>query len=68
MSPMWDNEPEYASGLCVACGIHTDKGIVRWLPRMSGPDVRLILHTAPDECTPREPAEPLRLGRIGASF
>ncbi|GAA3766700.1 glycine-rich domain-containing protein [Streptomyces chiangmaiensis] len=27
MSPMWDNEPERAAGICVACGRHTDDGI-----------------------------------------
>lgn len=29
MSPMWDNEPEHAEGICVACGVHTNDGIVR---------------------------------------
>ncbi|WP_406488999.1 hypothetical protein [Streptomyces phaeochromogenes] len=68
VSPMWDDEPERAAGTCVACGLHTDDGIVRWLPRMSGPDVRLIVHAEAGECTPREPAAPpLRLRRIGHS-
>lgn len=66
MSPMWDNEPEYGAGYCAACGLHTDKGIVRWLPRMSGADVRLILHADPDECAPAGPVEPLRLAPCNA--
>jgi hypothetical protein len=58
---MWDNEPEPAEGICVACGVHTNNGIVRWLPRMSGPDVRLIVHAEGNECWPKQPVESLRL-------
>ncbi|MER6531366.1 hypothetical protein [Streptomyces sp. NPDC001508] len=60
MSPMWDDREERDSGTCCACGIHTDDGIVRWLPRSSGPDVRLIVHARSEDCTPREstPASP----------
>ncbi len=63
VSPMWDNEPELAEGICVACGAYTDKAIVRWLPRMSGADVRLIVHARDDDCTPPEPAQLIRLAR-----
>ncbi|MGW1892160.1 hypothetical protein ACWCP6_18150 [Streptomyces sp. NPDC002004] len=67
MSPMWDNEPEQAEGICVACGVYTDEAIVRWLPRMSGPDVRLVVHAKADDCAPPSRVSPLRLGRHGAS-
>ncbi|MER5914982.1 hypothetical protein ABT124_32095 [Streptomyces sp. NPDC001982] len=60
---MWDNEPEHVAGICVACGIHTDDGIVRWLPRMSGADVRLIVHARDEDCAPPEPADLIRLAR-----
>ncbi|AVH58969.1 hypothetical protein C4B68_28015 [Streptomyces dengpaensis] len=60
---MWDNEDERAAGTCVACGQHTADGIVRWLPRASGPDVRLIVHAQAQDCTLSQPAEPLRLAR-----
>ncbi|WP_328449872.1 hypothetical protein OG780_19350 [Streptomyces sp. NBC_00386] len=59
MSPMWDNEPEYDAGICIACGRHTDDGVVRWLPRASGPDVRLIVHTRAQDCA-APPTEPVR--------
>ncbi|MGW2563179.1 hypothetical protein ACWCXB_28925 [Streptomyces sp. NPDC001514] len=50
MSPMWDAGPEYGEGFCAACGRHTEKGIVTWLPRMSAADVRLIVHANPADC------------------
>jgi hypothetical protein len=52
VSPMWDDEPEHAAGTCAACGQHTDNGVVRWVTRLSGPDIRLIIHTTPTQCTP----------------
>ncbi|MFD7444377.1 hypothetical protein [Streptomyces sp. NPDC059909] len=52
MSPMWDEEPEYDEGFCAACGRHTEKGIVTWVPRMSAADVRLIVHANPADCPP----------------
>ncbi|MFF0222759.1 hypothetical protein [Streptomyces sp. NPDC004629] len=67
MSPMWDDREERDSGTCCACGMHTDDGIVRWLPRSSGPDVRLIVHARSEDCTPRESTPPLRLARHHAS-
>ena len=68
MSPMWDNEPQYSAGLCAACGIHTEDGIVRWLPRMSGPDVRLIVHARAEDCPRPASIPPVRLAPHGASF
>lgn len=68
MSPMWDNEPEHDAGICVACGIRTENGIVRWLPRASGPDVRLLVHARAEDCTPLEHVPPIRLARHHASF
>ncbi|WP_369243655.1 hypothetical protein [Streptomyces sp. R41] len=65
MSPMWDDKPEHTEGICVACGQHTDNGIVRWLPRTSGPDVRLIVHAEGNECWPKQPVEPIRLASSG---
>lgn len=65
---MWDNEAEHAAGICVACGQHTADGIVRWLPRASGPDVRLIVHVEAQDCAPPQPVEPLRLARRGAGL
>jgi hypothetical protein len=63
---MWDNESEQAAGICVACGLHTDDGIVRWLPRVSGADVRLIVHANGEDCTPPEGAPSVRLARYCA--
>lgn len=51
---MWDPEPERATGMCASCGLHTDNGIVHVVPRVSGPDVRLVIHADPDDC----PAKP----------
>lgn len=63
VSPMWDSQEERAPGFCCACGVHTDDGIVRWMPRGSGPDVRLIVHARGEECTPPDDVPPLRLAR-----
>ncbi|MEU9285951.1 hypothetical protein AB0D57_14805 [Streptomyces sp. NPDC048275] len=68
MSPIWDNEPEHAEGVCVACGVHTNHGIVRWLPRISGPDVRLIVHAEAQDCTPPQPVGNFRLSRHGSGL
>ncbi|WP_159100204.1 hypothetical protein [Streptomyces lunaelactis] len=51
MSPMWD-PPEHGAGDCSACGQHTDNGLVHWVPRMSAPDVRLVIHGEPADCRP----------------
>lgn len=64
MSPMWDHEEEHDSGTCAACQKPVEHGIVRWLPRMSNPDVRLILHPEGDEaCTPSPCTEPRMIAR-----
>ena len=60
---MWDDEPERTEGVCVACGRHAEDAIVRWLPRMSTADVRLIVHARDEECTPRHAAPLIRLAR-----
>jgi hypothetical protein len=65
---MWDNCEERDAGICCACGIHTDDGIVRWLPRTSGPDVRLIVHARGKDCTPPDPAPLIRLARYHAGL
>lgn len=54
MSPMRDSEDEHAAGVCVACYKHTDNGLVRWLPRLSAPDVRLIICADPKACSSGE--------------
>ncbi|MFI6468740.1 hypothetical protein ACIBL5_00505 [Streptomyces sp. NPDC050516] len=64
MSPMWDQEDEHASGVCAACQKHTDNGIVRWLPRMSAPDVRLIICADPDACSASEFVQPTRIAHF----
>ena len=58
MSPMWDDEPERDAGACAACGSHTAEGIVRYLPRASGPDVRLIVHAHAQDCATKLPPAP----------
>lgn len=63
MSPMWDDESEQTMGVCVACGACTDNAVVRWLPRASGADVRLVVHARGEDCTPPGPAPLLRLAR-----
>ncbi|MEY9997869.1 hypothetical protein ABIE67_010255 [Streptomyces sp. V4I8] len=67
VSPMWDDREERDAGICCACGVHTADGIVRWMPRSSGPDVRLIVHARGEDCTPPETDPPLRLARRPAS-
>ncbi|MEU6347037.1 hypothetical protein ABZ883_39540 [Streptomyces sp. NPDC046977] len=52
MSPMWDGEPEHAAGTCAACGHHTEDGVVRRVTRLSGPDIRLVIHAGSKQCTP----------------
>lgn len=55
--PMWDDEPEYGPGTCVRCGVDLPRGLVRWVTRSSGPDVRIVLHDDLTQCTPPD-AEP----------
>ncbi|MFF9324056.1 hypothetical protein ACF1AY_04985 [Streptomyces sp. NPDC014776] len=64
MSPMWDGEPQRTEGVCVACGAYTTDAVVRWVSRVSGPDVRLIVHAKADDCVPAAPVQPLRLARL----
>ncbi|MET9516427.1 hypothetical protein [Streptomyces sp. NPDC002994] len=52
MSPMWDEEPERGSGTCAACDQHTNNGTVRWVPRASFPDIRIVTHADPADCRP----------------
>jgi hypothetical protein len=56
MSPMWDDEPEHAAGICAACGRHTDDGVVHWIARSSTADLRLIVCANLSECSSPEPA------------
>jgi hypothetical protein len=46
---MWD-EPEHGAGVCSACGEHTETGLVHWVPRMSAPDIRVVVHADPADC------------------
>jgi hypothetical protein len=55
MSPMWDDKPEPASGMCTVCGRETDDGVVVWVTRSSAADVRLVVHADPAACTPAAP-------------
>lgn len=64
MSPMWDDEPVYAAGICAACGLHTDDGVVTWVPRMSAADLRLIVHADPGACPSPDNPSPLPLRRL----
>ncbi|MER7933309.1 MULTISPECIES: hypothetical protein [unclassified Streptomyces] len=68
VSPMWDDEPEPATGVCVACGTHTENGIARWLPRAPGPDVHLIVHARGEDYVQPEPVPPVRPARHHAGF
>ncbi|WP_331448016.1 hypothetical protein [Streptomyces xanthochromogenes] len=61
MSPMWDQADEHAAGVCVACHKYTDDGLVRWLPRLSAPDVRLIICADPKACSSSEYVRPGRI-------
>ncbi|MDX2708079.1 hypothetical protein PV350_35330 [Streptomyces sp. PA03-6a] len=53
MSPMWDDIPERAPGHCAGCGAWTADGLVRWVTRSPGPDMRIVVHSEPDACTPQ---------------
>ncbi|MGW4039270.1 hypothetical protein ACWEIM_23840 [Streptomyces sp. NPDC004778] len=44
VSPMWDDEPTRGSGICAACSHVVDDGPVQWIPRMSMPDIRIVVH------------------------
>ncbi|MEU3836155.1 hypothetical protein [Streptomyces microflavus] len=58
---MWDDTPSRGAGLCAGCGHVVDDGPVRWIPRMTGPDIRIVIHdpgrcpTVPDTRPPGRP-------------
>ncbi|GGT44704.1 hypothetical protein GCM10010271_55960 [Streptomyces kurssanovii] len=68
---MWDTEPEPGAGTCAACGVGTDDGRAQWIPRMSGPDVRIIVHADSADCRPpvaaphRLPSAPVHTAQRG---
>lgn len=41
---------EHAAGTCARCNLYATNGTVHWVPRESGPDARLIVHTDRAEC------------------
>ncbi|SCG09867.1 hypothetical protein GA0115255_126271 [Streptomyces sp. Ncost-T6T-2b] len=66
VSPMWDDEPARGSGICAACAHVVDDGPVQWIPRMTGPDIRIVVHD-PGHCLPgttdsRLDTDPVRPG------
>lgn len=50
LMPMWDDEPEYGAGACARCGEELARGRVYWIPRASGPDIRIVLHSVQSDC------------------
>ncbi|MET9362186.1 hypothetical protein ABZX93_14850 [Streptomyces sp. NPDC006632] len=58
---MWDQEDEHTEGVCVACNKYTGDGLVRWLPRLSAPDVRLVICADPAVCSSSEYVRPARV-------
>jgi hypothetical protein len=54
--PMWDDEPEKGPGTCVRCYRYVKNGRVHSIARISGPDVRIVLHANPDDCEPVTPS------------
>lgn len=57
MSPMWDDTPSRGPGICAGCGHVVDEGPVRWIPRMTGPDIRIVIHD-PGHCLPATDSRP----------